>query len=66
MAELVTLPSHERKPIVVSHGPIESARHGMGRRLPIAIFNASDRSSTQLLMKKQQAARGHATENRDR
>lgn len=66
MAALVILPSHERKPRVESHGPIESALHGIGRRLLIAILIASDRSSTQLLIRKQQAASGQATEKRER
>ena len=66
MAELVMLPSHDRNPTVVSQGPIESERHGMGRRLLTAILTASERSSTQLLTKKQHAASGQATENRDR
>lgn len=66
MAALVMLPSHDRKPRAVSHGPMESARHGMGLRQPIIIFKASDRSSIQLLMRKKQAVRGHETEKRDR
>jgi hypothetical protein len=66
MAALVMLPSQDRKPRVDSHGPIESARHGMGRRLLMAILIASDRSSTQLLIRKQHAASGHATEKSER
>ncbi|CRJ96337.1 hypothetical protein BN1708_002129 [Verticillium longisporum] len=55
MPALVRVPSHDRKPIASSHGPIESARHGMGRLLLMAILTASDRSSTQLLIRKQHA-----------
>lgn len=66
MAALVILPSQDRKPSVVSQGPIESALHGIGRRLLMAILMASDLSSTQLLIWKQQAASGHATEKSDR
>lgn len=66
MALLVMLPSHERKPSAVSQVPIESERHGMGRLQLMAIFKASERSSTQLLMKKQLAARGQATEKSER
>lgn len=65
MAALVILPNQERKPRAVIQGPIESDRHGIGRRLLMAILSASDLSSTQLLMQKQQAASGHAVENRD-
>lgn len=66
MAELVKLPSHERNPSASSQGPMESARQGIGRRLPVAILKASERSSTQLLMRKLQPASGHATEKSDR
>lgn len=66
MAELVMLPNQDRKPRAVSQGPIESDRHGMGRRLLIAIFRASDRNSTQLLAKKKMAVSGQATEKRER
>ena len=66
IAELVMLPSHDKKPRAVSHGPIESERHGIGRRLLMAIFRASDRSSTQLLIRKQSGVSGHATEKRDK
>lgn len=65
MAALVMLPSHDRKPRAVSHGPMESARHGIGLRQPMMIFRASERSSIQLLMRKKQAARGHETEKRE-
>lgn len=66
MAELVRLPSQDKKPIEVSQGPIESDRQGIGLRLLMAILRASERISTQLLTRKQQAASGHATEKRDR
>lgn len=64
IAELVTLPSQDKAPSVGSHGPIESARHGTGRRQLMVILSASDRSSTQLLTRKQRGASGQATEKR--
>ena len=48
--------------MALSHGPIESALHGMGRLQLVAILSPSDRSSTQLFTKKHKPARGHATE----
>lgn len=60
------LPSQERKPREVTHGPMESERHGMGRLLLIAIFTASARASTQLLMRNEHAVRGQMTEKSDR
>lgn len=63
IAELVILPSQEIKLSAVNQGPIESVRHGIGRRLLVAILRASDLNSTQLLTRKQQAASGQATEN---
>jgi hypothetical protein len=64
IAELVILPSQDKTPRVESHGPMESALHGTGRLQLVVILSASDRSSTQLLTKKQQGASGQATEKR--
>lgn len=66
MAELVMLPSQDKKPMAVSQGPMESDRHGIGRLQLMAIFSASDRNSTQLLTRKQHAASGQATEKSER
>lgn len=66
IAALVKLPSHERKPSEVSQGPIESERQGIGLLLLIAIFIASARASTQLLIRNEQAVNGQMTENNDK
>src|SRR6266550_712194 len=65
-AELVKLPSHERKPRDPIHGPMESARQGTGRWVSIAIFSASPRSSSQLFMRNDTPVRGQITEKRDK
>lgn len=66
MAELTMLPSQDRNPSELSHGPIESALQGMGRWLLTAIFIASDRSSTQLLTKNETGVSGQTTEKSER
>ena len=66
MAELMMLPNQERKLRALSHGPIESALHGMGLWLPTAIFMASDLSSTQLLIKKEHGVKGQIDEKSER
>lgn len=65
-AELVKLPSHERKLRDPSHGPMESARQGTGRWVSIAILRASPRNSIQLFIKNDTPVRGQITEKRDR
>jgi hypothetical protein len=65
-AAVVRLPIHDRNPRESSHGPIESALHGTGRCVSIAIFKASPRSSIQLLTKNDTAVSGQMTEKRDR
>lgn len=65
-ADVVRLPSHARNPKASSQGPIESARHGIGRCISIVIFKASDRSSIQLFIKNERAVSGQITENSER
>lgn len=66
IAALVMLPSQAKKPMAFSQGPMESDLHGIGLLQLIAIFNPSERSSTQLFTRKQQAASGQATEKSDK
>lgn len=66
IAELTKLPNHDKKPRALSQGPIESALQGMGRLLLIAIFIASERNSTQLLIRNDTGASGQIAEKRDR
>lgn len=66
IAALVMLPNQERKPRELSQGPMESARQGIGRWQLVAIFMASERASTQLLMRNEHAVRGQMTEKRER
>jgi hypothetical protein len=66
IAALVRLPNHDRKPNEVSQGPMESALHGIGLWLLMAIFITSDRASIQLLTRKEQPVSGQITENSDR
>ena len=56
------LPSQVRKPRLSSQGPILSARSGVGRCISTQILTASERSSIQLLIRKETGTRGQTTE----
>lgn len=65
-AAVVRLPIQDKKPRDSSQGPMESALHGTGRCVSIAIFKASPRSSMKLFTRNETAVSGQTTEKRER